>query len=223
MGFCNQKIKSSPECPQNQWSSQLHFFWLPGLVLQKMGRQNEDSCTRRANDLEANYKHKFFPPFFLVCSWSWRFWLMQPCLSCMYVICTKCFRDFPGMGFCVCLCRFQVRLTKLELLKSVDLRSSQANMYEGTQNAESHASWIRYRHRCFCRREFCILPAVSNPSLFNYEAEKAYVCMIMILFYICIYIYMYVYFRKILHIHTRTFIVDYNMHTLDKKHSGLKL
>ena len=40
------------------------FFWLPGLVLQKMGRQNEDSCTRRANDLEANYKHKFFPFFF---------------------------------------------------------------------------------------------------------------------------------------------------------------
>lgn len=57
------------------------FSWLPGLVLQKMGR-NEDSCTRRANDLEANYT------FLKVCSWSWRFELTQPCLSCTYVICT---------------------------------------------------------------------------------------------------------------------------------------
>lgn len=56
-GFCNQKIKSSPECPQNQRSSQLHFLGF----LQKMGR-NEDSCTRRANDLEANYT------FLKVCS-----------------------------------------------------------------------------------------------------------------------------------------------------------
>ena len=173
-------------------------------VCKKRGR-NEDSCTRRANDLEANYT--FFKGLFLILA----FWI-DAAMPFVYV-CTL--YTFRGADFVYVSVDFQVRLTKLELLKGIDLRSSPANMHEGTRNAESHASWIRYR--CSCRRELCTLPAVSNSSLFNCEAEKAYVCSDYSILNTYKYMLFLLNFLQYIHTHTRTFLVDYNMHTLDQK------
>ena len=183
------------------------FFLLLGLCCKKWW--NEDSCTRRANDLEANYT------FLKVCSWSWRFELMQPCLSCTYYN----LYNFRGADFVYVYVDFRCDSPSWSCWKALILGVRRQTCMKAHRMLNHMLLESDTGVRCSCRMELCTLPAVSNPSLFNCEAEKAYLCWdysIFIYINICYFEFYNTY------IHTRTLIVDYHMHTLDQKHSGLK-